>query len=83
MESNFHTVERFDGTVWMHNTKPMWIVFYPYTSNPRASYYQAYRPADYVTVPKGRMPWTVDNRRLSTDGFNTLEEAMNAIEERG
>ncbi len=37
-------------------------------------HYQVYRAVD--RVPAGRMPWTINNRRLHTAPIFTLEEAM-------
>lgn len=63
---------------WLHDTKPMWIVHYPATGV-RAEFWQAYRAV--AKIPTGRMPWTVDNRRVGTDrGFASFEEAAQAVE---
>lgn len=75
---SFKPVERITGTVWVHKTKAVWIVFYEAVKGVRLAYYQAYRAV--VKVPAGREPWTVDNRRIgdANHGFPTLEAAMEA-----
>lgn len=67
-----------DGT-YVHEFAPVWLRFYPNTDRrPRFdnSHWQAYRAVE--KVPAGRAPWSVDNRRLSPDGFATAEEAAAA-----
>lgn len=60
--------------VHLHNAKPVWVVHYPATQD-RAEFWQGYRAV--VKVPSGRMPWTVDNRRIGSDrGFPSLEAAL-------
>ena len=79
MESNeFELVPRqHQSDAWVHKEKAVWIIEYRETRN-RAKHYQAYRAIH--PVPKGRMPWTIDNRRIgSEDGFQTLTQAMEAI----
>jgi hypothetical protein len=78
--AKFNKVERDCGFVWMHDSAPVWIVKYDaITTGPhrRAAFYQAYRAVQ--PVPKGRMPWSIDNRRIGTeDGFATLTAAQQA-----
>lgn len=75
MNPAFTEVQRPHGPAWLHNSGDKWIVHYNAVSPP---FYQAYRAID--TVPKGRMPWTIDNRRIGTPhGFKTLEQAMAAV----
>lgn len=77
-EHDFVRVDRPHGTALLHREKQMWIVEYA-QSRTSPHHWQAYRPV--VTVPKGRDPWTVDNRRIGTvDGFLTLDEAVAAVE---
>lgn len=73
----FKQVERAHcSSVWLHETKPHWIVHYPAT-RVTGEHYQAYRSVE--RIPAGRKPWTVDNRRIGTqDGYRTLDEAMQA-----
>lgn len=64
------------GEVWLNAEKPIWIVEYPETHD-RARHFQVYKPV--VPVPKGRDPWTVDNKRIGdARGFKTLSDAMGA-----
>ena len=73
VESKFSEVKRPYGNCWLHNTKHVWIVEYPST-RARARHFQAYRAVQ--PVPKGRDPWTVDNRRIGgEDGYETFEAA--------
>lgn len=71
---NYTQVERLHGsTCWLHNTKNVWIVEYQ-ASRIRPHHYQTYKAVQ--PVPKGRMPWTIDNRRMGPeDGIETLEQA--------
>ena len=76
---NFIVVLRDTGKVWQHKSEPVWIVCYEEIRAPnyiRPTFYQAYRSVK--KPPPGRTPWSVDNRRLSPDGFATLEAAMAA-----
>lgn len=75
---NFETVNRPHGSALLNRVKQMWIVEYQ-QSRVRPHHWQAYQPV--VSVPKGRDPWTVDNRRIGPeDGFLTLEDAVAAVE---
>lgn len=80
MNTNFTEVDRDCGKVLLHKSKPCWIVFYEAIAGVRMGFYQAYRAVAHV--PSGRMPWTVDNRRIGdvNHGFPTAELAMEAIE---
>ena len=72
----FIKTTRPTGEIWMHESKPHWIVHYPATSF-KGEFYQAYRAID--RVPAGRNAWTIDNERIGTkDGFATLDAAMHA-----
>lgn len=77
---NFDVVQRPHGKCWMHKTKPMWIVYYPLA---KQKPYRAYRVKGYeLPVPSGRAPWTLDNTYVgNAPGYETLEEAMQAIED--
>ena len=77
--SQFTKIDREGFPVWMHNEKPVWIVYYERTGR-YPSFYQAYKS---VHAPKkGQMPWAVDNRALrgKDHEFRTLREAMKAAE---
>lgn len=82
LADKFQIVERPYGSFWLHKEKPMFIAHYP--DAPRKPHYQAYRPADWVgTIDlKGRDPWTVDCRKFKEGGYPTLEQAMQAVEDR-
>lgn len=65
--------------VWLHKSRPVWLVEYPKTVD-RAKFYQAYK-ADQP-VKTGAFPWSLNNRRVGSDrGFPTLEEAAQAGDE--
>ena len=80
--AKFTKTKRFDETqtVWLHSQKPVWIVYYDEIKTPtmtRAAFYEAYRAIH--TVPAGRAPWSIDNRKISNgNGFRTLRLAMQA-----
>ena len=62
--------------VYLHNEKPVWVVQYDATEV-RPEHWQGYYAV--APVPKGRMPWSVDNRRIGTErGFPSLEAAITA-----
>lgn len=75
--NNYTQVERVCGSpCWQHNAKHVFVVEYAATRN-KAPHWQAYRAIQ--PVPKGRKPWTIDNRRIgSEDGFQTLDDALHA-----
>lgn len=76
--SEFTEVQRpwDQSPIYLHNTAPVWVVQYEATQD-RAQFWQGYRPV--AKVPAGRMPWSVDNRRIGTDrGFPTLDAALAA-----
>jgi hypothetical protein len=78
--SEFTEVQRpFDSApTLLHKSAPAWVVNYPATLD-RAEHWQAYRAV--APVPAGRMPWTVDNRRIGSDrGFPSIEAAVAACE---
>lgn len=79
MEANrFTKVQRPTDDVMLHMDAPVYVVHYPATYA-RAEHWQAYRAVAHL--PRGRFPWTVDNRKLSQDGFPTLEAALQAADE--
>lgn len=79
MVGDFVKVERPVGPCWQHNSKPCWIVYYPAAYPPR---YEAYTVKPYVSeITKTRLPWTLENMRLSRGGgFKTFDDAVKAIE---
>lgn len=74
----FKKVQRVDGEVFAHKSAPVWVVHYPAT-DARAEHWNAYRAVAHL--PRGRDPWTVDNRRLEKDGYRTLKAALHAAHE--
>lgn len=79
--TNYTLVDRQHGSpVWIHNTKPVWLAKYERT-DARAQYFQAYVAT--VSVPHGKQPWEVPNRRLgdAIHGFRTLQQAAKAGDE--
>lgn len=77
---SWHKVQRgkFDE-ILAHDTKPVWIVHREAIGgNPE--HWAAYKAV--APIPKGRTPWSVDNRSLSKPaiGFFSLAEAMAAGE---
>jgi hypothetical protein len=81
-QAQFTQVSRFPhdaANTWQHNSKPVWVTFYPAVDGVRPAHYIPYRAVQ--AVPAGRKPWTVDNRRIGSDrGFSALEDALNAAE---
>lgn len=71
--ANFTQIRRFDGIVWLHKRKPVWVVAYP---TPPA--FQVFRCVE--RVKNKAAPWCSDNRVLSKDGFGTLEAALIAAD---
>jgi hypothetical protein len=69
------------GSHWLHADGRHFVSHYEAVEGVRAEYWQAY--TSKAQPPKGRMPWTVDNRRIGRDGYGypTLEEAMRACGE--
>lgn len=78
MNAQFNEIQTPIGTTWLHTSRPVWIRYYEPIEGARLGFYQAYRAVEHV--PKGRDPWTVDNRRIGhvNYGFKTLEDAMDA-----
>lgn len=71
---NYTLVERPHGSCLLHNTKPVWIVEYSATQI-RPRHWQTYKAMH--KVPKGRDPWTINNRRVGPEnGIATLEQAV-------
>jgi hypothetical protein len=78
MRANWKELTRPVGTYWQHDQYPVWVVHYPATHR-AAAHYQGYKAVE--RVPNGRVPFTVDNRRVGPEfGFKTLDEAMIACE---
>jgi hypothetical protein len=82
---HFHLVEHTGpwDMAYLHRTKHTFVIQYEKDDGMR---YQAYRAV--AKVPKGRLPWTVDNRRISgrhkdldRDGYyKSLEAALVAAD---
>ena len=78
---NWHRFQRTEyDEILVHNTKLVWIVYREKIDNTRPAHYCAYR--NVAHIPKGRHPWSVDNRRIHKEnkGFKTLAEAIKAAE---
>ena len=74
----WQNTNRKTGEVLLHTEKPVWVVHYEAT-NRHGEHWQAYRAV--LPVPKGREPWSNDNRRIGPEtGFKSQEEAMNAAD---
>lgn len=72
-------VDRGGFAVWVAPNQPAWVVVYPKgPGNPNHDIYRAYK--SLWQPKKGQMPWAVDNRSLSKDGFRSLAEAIAAAE---
>ncbi len=75
--NDFVIEQRPTGEILMHKTEPVWIVGYEAIDGVRAPFWQGYRAVAHI--PKGRKPWTVDNRRITSErGFPTIEAAIAA-----
>ena len=75
----FTQVDRDWIDTWLHSDKPVWIVRYDAVPGIRLECWHAYRSVK--APPKGRLPWTVDNKSIgSADGFSSLESAIEAAE---
>jgi hypothetical protein len=74
LADKFEWVERSVDEVLLHTDKPVWIVYYDHDNLWKVYFVTA-------PLPKGRKPWTVDNRSLNKDGYRTLEEASKAAHE--
>lgn len=63
MATNFTRVNRGGQQVWLRKDKPdVYVTHYPALPGVRPGLFYVYRA---VAPLKGRMPWTVDNRRIS------------------
>lgn len=63
------------GPLWVHDTCPIWVSFYPEVEGVRPAHFIPYRAIE--PVPAGRKPWTVNNRRIGSDrGFGSLDAAI-------
>ncbi len=75
---DFALVERSHGVAWLNLNAPVWIRRYEAVSGIREEEFRIYKSVE--KVPKGRDPWTVDNRCVG-GVFHTLEAAMEAARE--
>jgi hypothetical protein len=81
-DMNWIPTERFEETIHVHATHPLWIVCYEGISAPdyiRPTYWQVYRAIE--PVKRGAKVWSADNKKLSARGYSTLGEAFAAGEE--
>lgn len=79
MADDWISTDRPTGEVLKHAREPYWVVHYGET-NRMGEHWQAYKAIAHI--PKGREPWSVDNRRIGPDsGFKSLEEAKQAVEQ--
>jgi hypothetical protein len=77
--SQFTYLVRDGLQTWLHSDKPVWITRYDAVPGVRLECWHAYRSVK--APPKGRLPWTVDNKRIgSAEGFPSLESAIEAVE---
>lgn len=70
--------KRPTGPVWVHASKPVWVVHFEAFPGLTRESYRA-----YIAIEKPRnvlCPWTADNRSIHKDGFASLSEAMQAAE---
>jgi hypothetical protein len=75
---DYDYINRGHSYTWKHKTKIAWIVFY---DKPIAPFYEAFTVKAYVKNKQNVTPWALDNERLSNgDGYKTLDEAMQAVE---
>lgn len=75
----FALVHQSHGDYWLHDNGRCFIVRYDAIPDVRAEYWQAY--TSKAQPPKGRYPWTVDNRRITHErGVRTFEDAARATD---
>ena len=76
--SDFTHIQEPYGDRWLNSDGLHFVSYYEAIDGVRAAYWQAYRAAQKPA--RGRMPWTVDNRRIGRDGYgySTLDAAMQA-----
>lgn len=74
----FRYIDRGGHDCWLHDSGAMWIV--RYEAVPGGREYDVFHAFRVVAkLPKGRDPWTVDNRRLSPEPFRSLNAAAEAV----
>lgn len=77
MGGTFRIVDEHPGgRAWLHVSGSKWIVKYDAIKGVRAAVFCAYKSIE--KLPAGRMPWTVDNRRIGGE-YRTITEAKDAI----
>ena len=80
LRKQFKKVTRPTGDALLHINAPVWVVQYEYDSRgSKVDTWKAYRTVAHL--PRGRDPWTVDNRSLNKDGYSTEEAALQAAHE--
>jgi hypothetical protein len=73
----FELVKRPHGDCVRMTGQPIWIVYYGPVDGYRTERWYAFKSVE--RIPKGRDPWTVDNRRLCKGGgFLTFRDAVAA-----
>lgn len=75
MATNFQRHKAFGLQRWAHKSKPTFVTHYPATAG-RPGVFYAYRAIG--TVAAGRMPWTVNNKRIGE--ARTLRAALSLAE---
>ena len=74
VDSRYEAVERNGETIWVHKTKPVWIVHYDAVEG-RVEFWQPYRAI--AKVKRGAAVWSADNKRVGDERqFRSLEAAM-------
>lgn len=73
---SFHSEARMYDTIYVHNEKPIFIVYYDAKHiEDRLPFYQVYEVIE--KLKKGHKIWAHNNKLISPkDGFKTLDEAM-------
>ena len=61
--------------IWLHASGTRWVTGYEPIGD-RTQTFRAYRAIEHV--PKGRLPWTVDNRHIG-GSYRTLDAALTAV----
>ena len=76
--NKFEVVWRIHEAIWVHKTKPCWIVYYP-TTKDKCEFFEAYKVTEKLKA--NHKIWAHDNKKISNGGgFKALEDAMQAVE---
>jgi hypothetical protein len=78
MHADFVEVDRNGQKVWLHKTRPVWIVYYEAIDGSQSFRYAFWQPYKAIApVPRGRMPWTINNVKIGKEGAcRSLEAAF-------